>query len=850
MLSASTFRARTALFVLPLFAPVAALAEDIPLFIFAGQSNMVGFGTDSSQLTLDQAAAQPNVLYAGQQQFPVLSGNIDWQNMQAPTETGGQINSGSGFGPELTAPRTISDGLFGQKVGAVKWAVNGTGLRMETAVNNFDWHPDSPNEIFQAMVDQTNVAKAQLPVQESGTTGTVKGFFWYQGERDATDADRADVYQYNLTLLIERVRTEFADPNLPFVMAKIAANAGTHADVIRAAQENVAKYVKNVALVETDDLGHMSNPFADHLNTQGTYDVGIRMGRAYAKLKDTSIPTGPASMNSVVNGGFEGYAMASGFGNFPTNGPVGGGTFYPVSPVPAWKADNESLGYTLVNEAQFSPAAEGEQFLSLQNSFFGPGNGGAKTDVTLTPGQSYTLVFEYSAISFGEDFAQWKFALDSAATGSMEFTINQTVAANQMEPWTTASITFNATVANETLRFVPTQTNNVGFFGPAIDNVRLVQGSVWDDNTGGNNWDDSSNFLVGATPDGEGAIANFLSTSTNKTVNVTSGDNAVTAASLRFDSEAGYTLSTSNGSKIVMKNSGQRATLLAARGSHAINVQLDLEESLDVGTEDVSTITVNGQLNQGGGARSLRKFGTGSLVLTHGSNNYTGLTEVVGGTLALVNGSSTNPIASSSGIRVFDGGTLIVTGLSGGGLTLTSGQTLSGDGMIRGGITATASGVGISPGRSAGIMTFAGAGNIALNSNATITVEIGGNGDSTGTAGMSYDQIVIDGSGKSFGIGGAKLNLVALPGLVYNQQYKIVTVANGASIDFTTVFNDLTASQLLIENAIHNQGSLWFELDYETDEILITFVPEPSSVAVGLLAACGMLRRRTRRCTR
>src|SRR3954452_12241973 len=96
----------------------AARAADIPLFVFAGQSNAVGYGTDATQLTAQQAANQANVRWAGQQDFA-----INWQSMHAPTEVGGNVTSGHGFGPELTAPLTISNANGNQLVAAVKFAV-------------------------------------------------------------------------------------------------------------------------------------------------------------------------------------------------------------------------------------------------------------------------------------------------------------------------------------------------------------------------------------------------------------------------------------------------------------------------------------------------------------------------------------------------------------------------------------------------------------------------------------------------------------------------------------------------------------------------------------------------------
>lgn len=414
-----------------------------------------------------------------------------------------------------------------------------------------------------------------------------------------------------------------------------------------------------------------------------------------------------------------------------------------------------------------------------------------------------------------------------------------------MTPWTTRmfSVTFGSSTTRD-LRFQDTSSLDQLFFGPAIDNVKIIQGAIWTDSGGGDDLDDNANWNSTA-PSGAGALANFMGLGTNFNVDVHSD---TTLGSLRFDSATGYTLATGNNRTLTMDVASGNATALVAQGSHTISLPVTLADSLDVDAAASSTLTVSGQITPSGAGRALRKFGDGNLVLSNSNNTYNGNTSVVGGTLRLVNAGATNNISASPNVILYSGATLDTTGLSGGGISLAGGQNLQGSGTIRGGLNATnAGGHAITPGNSVGILTFAGSGNITLDSDATITMEVGGAGSSTGEAGWSYDQIVIDGSGKTFNVGGARLGFVALSGISLNHAYTLVSAVNGASINFSTVFRNLGNTANLSEGPVHNQSGIQFTLHYESSFIAVTFLtPEPSSLGTALLGSIALLRRRRR----
>src|SRR5262245_25734238 len=98
-----------------------AIGANVPVFVFAGQSNMVGVDT-LSELTAGQAAPQANVLFYG----PNETGNT-WgpltPSVTSPNLIDGLGQMGGSFGPEISTGLTISNGLGGALVAEVKYAV-------------------------------------------------------------------------------------------------------------------------------------------------------------------------------------------------------------------------------------------------------------------------------------------------------------------------------------------------------------------------------------------------------------------------------------------------------------------------------------------------------------------------------------------------------------------------------------------------------------------------------------------------------------------------------------------------------------------------------------------------------
>jgi len=133
-----------------------------------------------------------------------------------------------------------------------------------------------------------------------------------------------------------------------------------------------------------------------------------------------------------------------------------------------------------------------------------------------------------------------------------------------------------------------------------------------------------------------------------------------------------------------------------------------------------------GTISDNNNTSSVTKAGSGLWTLS-GTNTYTGVTTINGGTLAVSGGGS---ISNSATITVSSGGTLDVSVHTGGGMTFVVGQTLAGSGTVKGAAT-LANGATLSPGNSSGTGTLTVGGNLVLNSSTVLAYALGTNSDQT-----------------------------------------------------------------------------------------------------------------------
>jgi len=230
--------------------------EKVNLVILVGQSNMVGQGS-KSQVENKELPKNVMLLEYGKKGLSNLNFNH--------------------FGPELNMAQTLTEQYPNEKFIFLKYAVSGSSL--------YNWSPNYEEDLadkignkemgalFEKLVEKINFVKTHQSIR-----------FWgvcmMQGERDARFQFAADQYAQNLTNFIQTLRSKVGISNLPFIIGRVNPPQikFPFASVVRAAQENIAKNLSNVTIINTDDLEKRADLV--HYNSSAQLKLGKRMAKA------------------------------------------------------------------------------------------------------------------------------------------------------------------------------------------------------------------------------------------------------------------------------------------------------------------------------------------------------------------------------------------------------------------------------------------------------------------------------------------------------------------------------------------------------------------------------------------
>jgi alpha-galactosidase len=276
--------------VLPLLlavdaAPSAELTGPLPVYILAGQSNMVG---QAKMSLVEYQAAQP----ATAARYAPFRRDGKWIERDDVWikyfERKGRLTVGFGarnaIGPELGFGWTVGDRLT-TPVLLIKTAWGGrsvyrdfrspsAGLPAQEVLDKMladarKRKPTAtPEEVrqtfgasYRAMLDEVNQTLADLKTvfpELAATKPELAGFIWFQGWNDMIDPVATSEYAANLAHFIRDVRKDLKAPALPFVIGQMGVdglNANEGVQRFKAAQTAAAElpeFKGNVALVKTD----------------------------------------------------------------------------------------------------------------------------------------------------------------------------------------------------------------------------------------------------------------------------------------------------------------------------------------------------------------------------------------------------------------------------------------------------------------------------------------------------------------------------------------------------------------------------------------------------------------------
>lgn len=199
------------------------------LWLLAGQSNMEGQGD-----LVDGPAPHPRV-----RAFTLAR---RWEPAREPLHRSAESPARKGVGPGLWFARQRAD-QTGRPIDLVCAAHGGTSLSQ--------WLPRSSapvgTNLYDSMVES---------LRQAG--GPLTGVLWYQGCND-TNPDDAAAYLDRMKTLVEALRYDLGQPDLPWLVAQLGRTVGRQDDVeswnrIREAQAGLPDRIPRLAVVSTVDL--------------------------------------------------------------------------------------------------------------------------------------------------------------------------------------------------------------------------------------------------------------------------------------------------------------------------------------------------------------------------------------------------------------------------------------------------------------------------------------------------------------------------------------------------------------------------------------------------------------------
>lgn len=268
-----------------LLLPIAARSADtdtktLRVFIFAGQSNMVGTHSKVQDINrfppfagLDQP--QKNVLFSYKLGRENMETSEGWIPMQPTRDY---------FGPELSFAKKVSQSIEAP-IAVIKVASGGTTLGK-------DWNPDMPDgfKLYPLALEHVRASLAELDRKKIAYR--IEGFVWHQGENDMFDEAFKPAYATNLKNFIACWRRDLKLPNLRFYLGELCTKTIWGMDnrdnmlAIRTAQKAVAEAGPLVDYVPTShDAVEISKDTSLHYHygTLGQLEHGVNHADAYLR---------------------------------------------------------------------------------------------------------------------------------------------------------------------------------------------------------------------------------------------------------------------------------------------------------------------------------------------------------------------------------------------------------------------------------------------------------------------------------------------------------------------------------------------------------------------------------------
>lgn len=259
------------------------------VFIFAGQSNMVG--SDSKVQDIQQfppfvglESPQPRV------RFSYCLGREDkrtskrWVDLQPVDNV---------VGPELSFARKVTQHITAP-IAIIKIAAGGTHL-------GGDWNPDEPSGFKMYPLALQWIREALSDLDREGIKYRLEGFMWHQGENDMFQQDYMDNYGRNLKNFLTCWRRDLNAPELRFYIGELCTKTIWGMDLrprmyaISLGQKQVTDNDPLAQYVPTSHVGVEIGGGVGlhyHYGTLGQLEHGVNYADAYLRNIDQLKPEG------------------------------------------------------------------------------------------------------------------------------------------------------------------------------------------------------------------------------------------------------------------------------------------------------------------------------------------------------------------------------------------------------------------------------------------------------------------------------------------------------------------------------------------------------------------------------
>ena len=262
--------------------PVASVGDSktLRVFIFAGQSNMVGSHSNVEEIQRFPPFAgldlpQDKVLYSYNIGRETKLTSNGWVALQAVDKV---------LGPELSFAKRVSQTIEAP-IAIIKCAAGGTTL-------GADWNPDDPSGFKLNPLALQWIQSALAELDRKKVAYRIEGFMWHQGENDMFSKEFKPTYGANLKNFFAAWRRDLKTPNLKFYIGELCTKTVWGIDnrmnmyAIRAAQKAVAEADPLAAYIPTSHVAvKIGNETGLHYHygTLGQLEHGANYADAYLR---------------------------------------------------------------------------------------------------------------------------------------------------------------------------------------------------------------------------------------------------------------------------------------------------------------------------------------------------------------------------------------------------------------------------------------------------------------------------------------------------------------------------------------------------------------------------------------